>query len=296
MKRACIAAYRVRGPIYGIAALVLIAVALTSGLSLGEGGRQTRSIIALVALCGLAAAVVLVYIGPRMLRERDTAVVFSPVAGRWLGMNSPSTKVPSHGVRMYGQAHAIDLVHEPADVERPAFGDGPAMRPAPDYPAFGQPVFAMIDGTVVRASDGHRDHRARSSGLSLIYMMLEGAVRELGGPGFILGNHVTIRGSRGEFATVAHLQQHSVSVRIGTKVRAGEQIARCGNSGNSSEPHVHAQLMDRVSPWTAQGLPMAFTAISLDDSPDRVTALPRTGQHMTAPTPQIPSAPHAHGG
>lgn len=65
----------------------------------------------------------------------------------------------------------------------------------------------MIDGVVVRATDWRRDHRARSSGLAIAYMLIEGAVRELGGPGFILGNHVTIRGANGDFATVAHLEQ-----------------------------------------------------------------------------------------
>ena len=283
MRRALLAAYRMRGPAYAIAAAVLIAVALTSDLPLWDGSRQTRGTIALIAVGVLAASVLLVFLGPRLIPASRVAHVASPVSGRWLGMNSPATKVPSHGIRMYGQAYAIDLVHEPAEKTRPAFGEGSAWRDPQDFPAFGEPVFAMIDGTVVRATDWRRDHRARTSAFALIYMLFEGAVRELGGPGFILGNHVTIRGADGEFATVAHLLQRSVAVRVGETVHAGEQIGRCGNSGNSSEPHVHAQLMDRVSPWTAQGLPMAFAGISLDDSDAAVTALPGTGQHMTAP-------------
>lgn len=282
MRRTLLAAYRVRGPLYGMAALVLILVALTSGLALWDGARLTRATVAFIAMGVLAGCVLLVLAGPRLLPKRETKVVSSPVHGRWLGMNSPAAKVPSHGIRMYGQAYAIDLVHEPIDAERPPFGTGPAMREASDYPAFGQPIFAMIDGTVVRATDRQRDHRARSNGLSLVYMMLEGVVREIGGPGFILGNHVTIRGAGGVYATVAHLQHESVTVQVGATVRAGEQIASCGNSGNSSEPHVHAQLMDRASPWTAQGLALAFDAVSIDDSPERTVTVPATGQHMTA--------------
>ncbi len=285
-----LAIYRVRVPVYGMAALVLVVVALTSGLALWDGSGRMRAVVAFIAMGVLVACMLLVLVGPRLVPERETSVVASPVHGRWLGMNSPATKVPSHGVRMYGQAYAIDLVHEPIDAERPSFGSGPAMREASDYPAFGQPVVAMIDGTVVRATDRQRDHRARSSGLSLAYMMLEGVVRELGGTAFILGNHVTIRGAAGEYATVAHLQQDSVMVQVGARVHAGEQIARCGNSGNSSEPHVHAQLMDRASPWTAQGLPLAFDAISLDDAPERMATLPATGQHMTALPADSPSA------
>lgn len=73
-------------------------------------------------------------------------------------------------------------------------------------------------GTVERATGWRRDHGARSSSLGLIYMMVEGAVREIGGPGFILGNHVTIRGDDGSFATAAHLQRCSIAVRIGDTV------------------------------------------------------------------------------
>lgn len=282
MKGLLRAAYRVRGPVYGLAALVLIIVALTSTIPMADESRPARGATALGASAMLAVCVVLVIVGPRLIPHREPVRVSSPVSGRWLGMNSPATKVPSHGVRLYGQAFAIDLVHEPADSARPAFGDGSLMRPASDYPAFGAPVFAMIDGTVVRSTDWRRDHRARSNGIALVYMLLEGVVRELGGPGFILGNHVTIRGADGVYATVAHLQQGSISRRVGSTVRAGEQIARCGNSGNSSEPHVHAQLMDRVSPWTAQGLPMAFADIALGDEAHRRTGIPETAQHMTA--------------
>lgn len=287
MTRMLLAIYRIRGPLYGIATLILVAVAVTSRFPMWDGSRPARAAVAFVALGVLVACVLLVFVGARLVPERDTSVVDSPVGGRWMGMNSPVAKVPSHGIRLYGQAYAIDLVHEPTDAKRPIFGDGPAMRPAQAYPAFGEPVLAMIDGTVVRATDWRRDHRARSNALSIVYMMLEGVVRELGGPGFILGNHVTIRGTTGEFATVAHLQQRSVSVHVGATVRAGDEIARCGNSGNSSEPHVHAQLMDRISPWTAQGIPMAFAAVSLDDDPDRIDALPDTGQHMIASTPTV---------
>lgn len=198
-------------------------------------------------------------------------------------MNSPASKVPSHGVRMYGQAYAIDLVHEPTDSGRPSFGGRRAMRAAEEYPAFGMPVFAMIDGVVVRAQDRQRDHRARSNGISIAYMMVEGAVRELGGPGFVVGNHITIRGEDGVHATVAHLRQGSATVSVGDVVRAGQRIASCGNSGNSSEPHVHAQLADQASLWTAQGIPMAFADVTLDDGDDLVVSLPGNQQHMTAP-------------
>jgi murein DD-endopeptidase MepM/ murein hydrolase activator NlpD len=107
-------------------------------------------------------------------------------------------------------------------------------------------------------------------------------IREVGGPGFVIGNHVVIRGDDGVYAAVAHLQQGSAAVRAGDRVTAGTRIGGCGNSGNSSEPHVHAQLMDRASFWTAQGVPMAFAGIAIGDDPEPADALPANEQHMTA--------------
>ncbi|MEW1975767.1 M23 family metallopeptidase [Microbacterium profundi] len=279
MKRALIAVYRVRMLILLVSTGILLAIALFGPLLAGVP-RSVRSTLVGVALCGWGLTLVLVLLGPRVLPHSEAVRVESPVRGRWLAMNSPASKVPSHGVRMYGQAYAIDLVHEPDRESRPVFGTGSAMRPNDDYPAFGQPVFAMVDGVVVKASDWRRDHRARSTVPGLLYLMVEGMIRELGGPGFIVGNHVTIRTDEGQYATVAHLQRGSVSVRVGDTVRRGSAIAKCGNSGNSTEPHVHAQLMDRRSLFLAQGVPMVFTGITLGADPELHDALPRNEQHM----------------
>lgn len=282
MKRILQAAYRIRGPLYVGAVLLLLATVATSVLDLGPAARAVRGIVSLGALVVFVLCILLVVFGPRLMRTPETVVVGSPVRGRWLAMNSPASKVPSHGVRMYGQAYAIDLVAEPDEVSRPVFGAGsPAMRAAEQYPAFGEPVHAMVDGTVVRAAEARRDHRARSNAWGIAFMMIEGAVREMGGPGFILGNHVTIRTDDGRFALVAHLRRRSLTVRVGDRVRAGQQIGLCGNSGNSSEPHVHAQLMDRVSPLTAQGIPIAFAGIRVNDAA-RADGLPANGEHLVA--------------
>ncbi|MEV8339512.1 M23 family metallopeptidase [Leucobacter sp. NPDC077196] len=263
-----------------------MAASVLLGVLLEHSAGATGAVLRGAGLPLMLFGYLLVAFGPRLIPQREAMPVVAPVTGRWLGMNSPATKVPSHGVRMYGQAHAIDLVAEPANPAagvRPAFGDGPAMRANADYPAFGKPVRAMMSGTVVRASGWRRDHRARSTTTAVIYMMFEGAVREVGGAGFIIGNHVTIRGAHGTYALVAHLQRGSLMVSVGDTVQAGDVIARCGNSGNSSEPHVHAQLMDRASPLRAIGVPMAFSGIALDDDPRPTDGLPANDQHMTVP-------------
>lgn len=282
MRRVVLALHRVRMLIFVPVAAVLIAHALFGRL-LPDEVRPVRLAILWTAVAVVILCVLLSLLAPRLLPDRETRVVRAPVAGRWSALNSPASSVPSHGVRAYGQAYAIDLVAEAegeGQPQRPAFG-GEAFRLSSEYPAFGRPVHAMIDGTVVTASGWRRDHRARSNGWALIWMMVEGAVREIGGPGFVIGNHVTIRGDDGTYALVAHLQRASLDVRRGDRVTAGQRIARCGNSGNSSEPHVHAQLMDRRSPWTGQGVPMAFAAVRIDDE-HPADALPANGQHLLA--------------
>ena len=221
---------------------------------------------ALFLLCWLVSM-----IGARRLTDRRAVTVTAPVRGRWLALNSPATTVPSHGVRAYGQSHAIDLVADPEGGNRPEFGGGPSMRAPEEFPAFGEPVLAMIDGVVVRASDWRRDHRSRSSWAALVYLTLEGIVREAGGPGFVVGNHVVIRGDDGVYAAVAHLRRGSITVAVGERVSAGQRLGACGNSGNSTEPHVHAQLMDRASFWTGRGIPFEF----------REAPVPANGEHLS---------------
>lgn len=286
LARGLVAVYRVRVPVfYASAGLILAGTA--AGLVVGGRVGEVFVLAPALGSLGLLLGFVSLAVGPWHLPEPDRVPVLAPVLGRWVAVNSPATKVPSHGVRAYGQAFAIDLVHEPlgGTATRPGFGTGSAMRPVTDYPAFGQPVRAMLDGEVVVVVDGQRDHRARSTTWGVVYMMAEGAIRELGGPRFVVGNHVVVRAADGVYALVAHLQRGSAQVRVGETVRAGQVLGRCGNSGNSSEPHVHAQLMDRASPWTGQGLPLVFTGIHLDDEPVARDGVPVDDQPLTVPTP-----------
>lgn len=282
MTRALLGLYRVRGVLLALAVVPLLLVALSAAIALPDAVDAAKPAVVGVAIAVAVLALGLTFLGPRLLPERAPRLVNSPVEGRWLAVNSPATKVPSHGVRAYGQAYAIDLVAEPDGASRPEFGTGGAWRRASEYPAFGRLVFAMIDGVVVTASDWRRDHRARSTLASVLYLMLiEAPIRELGGPGFVIGNHVIIRGDDGVYALVAHLERRSVEVRAGQRVHAGERIARCGNSGNSTEPHVHAQLMDRANPLTAQGVPMVFTDVRIGDG-ERGDGMPADGEHVYA--------------
>ena len=200
-----------------------------------------------------------------------TIDIRSPVSGRWLVVNSPGSKVPSHGVHAWAQTYAVDLVHDPADGSRPGFGWWPIARRPQDYPGFDQTIVAPVSGTVVRALGGTRDHWSRTSPLGLVYLALEG-VRELIGPPGVFGNHVVIQADDGVCVLLAHLRRRSLLVDRSDCVEVGQPVARCGNSGNSSEPHLHLQVMDRPRAWTATALP-----VRIDGAP-----LPPAGDHLLA--------------
>jgi murein DD-endopeptidase MepM/ murein hydrolase activator NlpD len=75
----------------------------------------------------------------------------------------------------------------------------------------------------------------------------------------LAGNHVVIElGKDGPYLVVAHLRCGTVSVRRGETVAAGQALGQCGNSGNSTQPHVHLQVMDDIDPFAAAGVPILF--------------------------------------
>ncbi|MEU3442724.1 M23 family metallopeptidase [Streptomyces griseoincarnatus] len=196
---------------------------------------------------------------------RPSVEVEPPVAGRWIALNSPADHTPSHHTHAYGQTFAIDVVAEPEPGSRPPFRAlWPVARRNADFPAHGAPLHAVADATVVRATDTARDHLSRGSLPALAYLMLlEANVRDLLGAGRILGNHVVLDIGGGAHALYAHLRRGSLTVREGDRVHAGQVLAQVGNSGNSTEPHLHFQLMDGPDPDTARGIPFTWCGIGV---------------------------------
>ncbi|MFJ8955347.1 M23 family metallopeptidase [Streptomyces sp. NPDC102381] len=192
--------------------------------------------------------------------------VAPPVTGRWTALNSPADKVPSHGTHNLAQTYAIDIVAEPAEgPERPApVWFWPLAHRNRDYPAFGAPLRAVADATVAHAEDGQRDHLSRSSLAGVLYFwIVEGICRTLGGSRRIVGNHVVLDLGEGTYALYAHVQRGSLQVRAGDKAIAGQVLGRCGNSGNSTQPHVHFQLMSGPDLDTARGLPFRWRGVGV---------------------------------
>lgn len=181
-----------------------------------------------------------------------------PFAGRWLVRNSPADRVPSHGTTRFASAHAIDFVPVGRDQRTAPITWASLLRPqAPeDFPGFGRPILSPVAGEIVAAHDGEPDHAAHRGLPSLGYALTQGRRAAAGWPA-LAGNHVMIRCNDG-VVVVCHLQRGSVAVVVGERVRTGQPVARCGNSGNSTEPHVHVQAIDRLPVEAARAVPMSF--------------------------------------
>src|SRR5690606_3865299 len=100
--------------------------------------------------------------------------------------------------------------------------------------------------TVVATHDGEPDHEARRSPFALVPYALTQASRARAGHHALAGNHVVIEVAGGHVVLLAHLRRGSLRVHPGRRVSAGDVVGECGNSGNSTEPHVHVQVSDRV--------------------------------------------------
>lgn len=120
-------------------------------------------------------------------------------------------------------------------------GDGSQLE---DYHCFGRPIYAPGAGTAVEAVADLPDNPIGTTDA-------ENA----------LGNHVVLNHGNGEFSFLAHLKQGSVSVGPGDVIEAGTPVGVCGNSGNTSEPHLHFHMQtDAVFHAGAggEGLPAQF--------------------------------------
>lgn len=181
-----------------------------------------------------------------------------PLPGPLRVRNSPADRVPSHGSSAFASGHAIDLVPVDARGRSARVGMGDLLFPQPPqrFVGFGRSVIAPCAGTVVATHDGEKDH-ASHRGLPSLGYALGQARRVSGGWRALAGNHVILRLDDGRcHVALCHLQRGSLRVHMGQSVVRGEPLACCGNSGNSTEPHVHLQAMDAADPETAGALPM----------------------------------------
>ncbi len=116
-----------------------------------------------------------------------------------------------------------------------------------DYYCFGQEIIAAGAGKVIETITGVADNPpGQMNGKQ------------------VTGNHVIIDHGNGEFALYGHLRLGSTKVKEGQVVKQGDEIGRCGNSGNSSEAHLHFHLQDTTKFREAESMPAQFLQYRAD--------------------------------
>lgn len=204
----------------------------------------------------------------------------SPVRGRWY-VGAGSTP-HSHHRWAVPEEFAYDLLRVGGEGTTHR-GDGVAMR---DYYAYGQPVRATADGTVVLIESGQPDNvamlrRADETTAAYNQRLLEGQGALLAkGTAAVTGNHVILRHADGVYSVYAHLAPGSLEVAMGDAVKAGQVLAAVGGSGNSTEPHLHFQLCDAPDALHCAGIPVHFADVTLLLGDEREL---QTGDLFTAP-------------
>jgi Peptidase family M23 len=184
----------------------------------------------------------------------QTVELTLPFAGIWgvvQGFDSGDTHVGY-------AAYALDFV--PAERLSTAVPESRRRR-LTDFPCYGQPVLASADGHVVWARDGAPDHPPHNN------------VKH--DP----GNFVIVEHAPGEYTELRHLQSGSVRVKVGDWVSRGQEIARCGNSGNAKTPHLHIGLLGSANPIATR--PMHFSryqVLEADGAWRSAAGVPSKGQ------------------
>jgi len=177
-----------------------------------------------------------------------------PVEGTWTVVNGGHDQDDSHSWFPMTQRYAYDFVITDEDGRsRPA---GSAAR-VENYYCYGEPVLAPADGIVVDAYDCDPE-LSRADGLS---HPLKRDIR---------GGFVVLRHAPDEYSSLVHLVPGSLEVDVGEHVTRGQTLARCGHSGNSSEPHLHFQLQDHPTFEFAAGLPLTFDDCIVDSPFERI--------------------------
>ncbi len=174
----------------------------------------------------------------------DTTKLKLPFNGGWLVYQGGRTAFENPYATSEEQRFGLDFAY--LINGRLFSGAGGRGSKNEDYYCFGQPVLAPADGTVTKAEAGFDDN-------------LPG--KPSGDPAD--GNIVVINHAEGESSLMNHLKQNSLKVKRGDKVKQGDVVAECGNSGAGPVPHLHYQFQRN----TGVPLPAQFVDYIADGKP-----------------------------
>ncbi|CAM2823341.1 M23 family metallopeptidase [Salinicoccus roseus] len=172
-----------------------------------------------------------------------------PVKDDWLVFWGGANEFINYHYAYPSQRYAYDLLI----MEKGKTHKGTPMKNE-NYHAFNKDIIAPAGGRVVKVLNNIPDN-------------VPGEMNEKQPA----GNYIILQHAKKEYSLLAHLKENSIKVDKGDIVQAGDTIAKSGNSGNSSEAHIHFQVMDAPKIHKCKSIPIRFNDRSSPVQGDIVT-------------------------
>lgn len=190
------------------------------------------------------------------LDRKPVALIRSPLTGDdWVAANGPSNTsghrralIPIDGRAYISQRFAIDWVEINPDGK--TYQGDPADNK--NYRAYDHEIHSVADGVVTETKDGIPQNVPGATSRA-VPITLE----------TVGGNHVIVKIGDGIYAFYAHMQPGSLRVKVGDTVSRGQVLGLVGNSGNSTEPHLHFDICNASSMLGCEGLPYSLTSFEV---------------------------------
>lgn len=217
----------------------------TSKWSLVEGPFVTQWSIAEDEITSFSMEALPALAQTRFLDYDTQTALRLPFNGEWFVVWGGRTLEQNYHAADRAQRFAIDVLIYRAGLTHQ--GD-PQLKS--NYYCWDEPILAPANGTVVGMVNDLPDNEIGTT--------------DVANPA---GNHVVIDFGNSEFGFLGHMREGSVTVAIGDTVNTGQELGRCGNSGNTSEPLLHFHLQNTSDLFDGEGLPAFFDEYVADNQP-----------------------------
>lgn len=171
--------------------------------------------------------------------ERNTTKMILPFKEEWFVFWGGTEVTQNYHVAYPNQKYAYDIM---------MVKDGKSYKGDPknneNYYVFGKEIIAPCDAKVVKVITGVHDN-------------IPGELN----PQQLTGNTVVLETQNKEYLLFAHLKLGSVNVEEGQMVKQGDLLGKCGNSGNTTEAHLHLSLQNTIEMSEATGGKLFFDKI-----------------------------------
>ena len=172
--------------------------------------------------------------------DRNTTKLILPFENEWDVVWGGDTKEDNYHVSVQSQKNAFDLLIR--DTTGKSFKTNGQSNE--DYYCFGEKIISPCNAEVVMVIDGVKDN-------------IPGEMNSF----FATGNTVVLRTNNNEYIYLCHFKKHSIQVKEGYQAKQGELLGLCGNSGNSSEAHLHFHIQNVENMNIATGVKCYFDSM-----------------------------------